>query len=182
MEVELPDLGLVVMQDAETGEQLTVDTHDRAFRQRFAAAAARREAALRDALAEASVDCLELATDEPLDAALLRFTQLRKRRSQLAAGGVPAIVAGLHAQLMHGIDRADVPLAAPAVAAADPAAGAAVLLTLTRRRRRAASQYASLETVGAEAGDRTAPPACRRCCGCSHWPRCCWRSHARRRR
>jgi hypothetical protein len=39
------------------------------------------------------VDCLELATDEPLDAALLRFTQLRKRRSQLAAGGVPAIVA-----------------------------------------------------------------------------------------
>ncbi len=96
MEVELPDLGLVVMQDAETGEQLTVDTHDRAFRQRFAAAAARREAALRDALAEARVDCLELATDEPLDAALLRFTQLRKRRSQLAAGGVPAIVAGLH--------------------------------------------------------------------------------------
>ncbi len=96
MEVELPDLGLVVMQDAETDEQLTVDTHDRAFRERFAAAAGRREAALRDALAEARVDCLELATDEPLDAALLRFTQLRKRRSQLAAGGVPAIVAGLH--------------------------------------------------------------------------------------
>jgi len=97
MEVELPDLGLIVMQDAETGEQLTVDTHDRAFRQRFAAAAARREAALREALAEAGVDCLEIATDEPLDAALLRFTQLRKRRSQLAAGGVPAIVAGLQA-------------------------------------------------------------------------------------
>ncbi|HQR71064.1 MAG TPA: DUF58 domain-containing protein [Burkholderiaceae bacterium] len=97
MEVALPDIGLVVMQDAETGEQLTVDTHDRAFRQRFAAAAAQREAALRESLAEAGVDCLELATDEPLDAALLRFVQLRKRRSQLAAGGVPAIVAGLHA-------------------------------------------------------------------------------------
>jgi uncharacterized protein (DUF58 family) len=97
MEVELPDLGLIVMQDAETGEQLTVDTHDRAFRSRFAAGAAKREQALRGALAEAGVDCLELATDEPLDAALLRFTQLRKRRSQLAAGGVPAIVAGLHA-------------------------------------------------------------------------------------
>jgi uncharacterized protein (DUF58 family) len=95
MEVELPDIGLIVMQDAETGEQLTVDTHDRAFRQRFAAAAAQREQALRESLGEAGVDCLELATDEPLDAALLRFTQLRKRRSQLAAGGVPAIVAGL---------------------------------------------------------------------------------------
>jgi uncharacterized protein (DUF58 family) len=97
MEVELPDLGLVVMQDAETGEQLTVDTHDAAFRRRFAAAAGKRERALRESLAEAGVDCLELATDEPLDAALLRFTQLRKRRSQLAAGGVPAIVAGLPA-------------------------------------------------------------------------------------
>lgn len=93
LEVELPDLGLVVMQDAETGEQLTVDTHDRAFRRRFAEAATRREAELRAGLAEAGVDCLELATDEPLDAALLRFTQLRKRRSQLAAGGVPAVVA-----------------------------------------------------------------------------------------
>ena len=97
MEVELPDLGLLVMQDAETGEQLAVDTHDRGFRKRFAAAAAQREVQLREALAEAGVDCLELATDEPLDAALLRFTQLRKRRSQLAAGGVPAIVAGAHA-------------------------------------------------------------------------------------
>jgi hypothetical protein len=36
METELPDLGLVVMQDAETGEQLLVDTHDSAFRKRFA--------------------------------------------------------------------------------------------------------------------------------------------------
>ena len=93
LEIELPDLGLIVMQDAETGEQLTVDTHDRAFRRRFTEAAARREAELRAELAEAGVDCLELATDEPLDAALLRFTQLRKRRSQLAAGGVPAIIA-----------------------------------------------------------------------------------------
>jgi uncharacterized protein (DUF58 family) len=97
MEVDLPDLGLIVMQDAETGEQLTVDTHDAAFRARFAAAAAKREQALRESLGEAGVDCLELATDEALDAALLRFTQLRKRRSQLAAGGVPAIVAGLNA-------------------------------------------------------------------------------------
>ena len=44
---------------------------------------------LREALADAAVDCLELATDEPLDEALLRFTQLRKRRRQLAAGACP---------------------------------------------------------------------------------------------
>jgi uncharacterized protein (DUF58 family) len=89
METELPDIGLVVMQDAETGEQLLVDTHDKAFRKRFAAAAQKREEELRSQLADAAVDCLELATDEPLDEALLRFTTLRKRRSQLSAGALP---------------------------------------------------------------------------------------------
>jgi uncharacterized protein (DUF58 family) len=86
LEMELPDLGLIVMQDAETGEQIFVDTHDARFRREFAAAAARREAALHSALAEAGVDCLELATDDDLVDALMRFTILRKRRSQLAAG------------------------------------------------------------------------------------------------
>lgn len=94
MEQELPDLGLIVLQDAETGEQLFVDTHDRDFRERFAQAAARREAALRAALVEAGVDCLELATDDHLGEALLRFTELRKMRSRLAGGGVHRPVAG----------------------------------------------------------------------------------------
>ena len=49
LEMELPDLGLLVMRDAETGEQLFVDTHDRAFRKRFAAVAERREKELRSA-------------------------------------------------------------------------------------------------------------------------------------
>jgi uncharacterized protein (DUF58 family) len=87
LERDLPDLGLLVMQDAETGEQLFVDTHDRAFRRRFAAAAERREAALRTAFAQAGVDTLELGTDGDLVEAVLRFADLRKRRSQLAAGG-----------------------------------------------------------------------------------------------
>jgi uncharacterized protein (DUF58 family) len=86
LEMELPDLGLIVMQDAETGEQLFVDTHDARFRRQFAEAALRREAGLRAALSEAGVDCLELATDDDLVDSLMRFTVLRKRRSQLAAG------------------------------------------------------------------------------------------------
>ena len=88
LEVELPDLGFIVMQDAETGEQVFVDTHDRGFRRRFAETAERRETALRAALTEAGVDCLEVSTGEDLVEALVRFTVLRKRRSQLAAGGV----------------------------------------------------------------------------------------------
>ncbi len=84
LEMELPDIGLVTMMDAESGEQLVVDTHDRGFRARFAAAAARREAALLESLAAAGVDTLELATDDDLQSAILRFADLRKQRSRLA--------------------------------------------------------------------------------------------------
>jgi uncharacterized protein (DUF58 family) len=90
MELDLPDIGLLVMQDAETGEQLFVDTHDRRFRERFAAAARKREAELRAALGRAGIDALELSTQENLVDAILRFADLRKSRSQLMArGGLP---------------------------------------------------------------------------------------------
>ena len=87
LEMELPDLGVVAMQDAETGDQVLVDTHDRRFRKRFAAAAERRELEVRASFRKAGVDALELATDDNLTDAILRFADLRKRRSQLAAGG-----------------------------------------------------------------------------------------------
>jgi uncharacterized protein (DUF58 family) len=90
LEADLPDLGLLVVQDAETGEQLFVDTHDRGFRTRFAAAAARREAALRAAFRDAGVDVLELSTADDLVDTILRFADLRRRRSQLAGGGAVA--------------------------------------------------------------------------------------------
>ena len=89
LEMQLPDLGLIVMQDAETGEQLFVDTHDRAFRRRFASVAERRERELRSAFRRAGVDALELSTDDDLGDAILRFADLRKRRSQLSGGGAP---------------------------------------------------------------------------------------------
>ena len=73
LERALPDLGLVVMQDAETGEQLFVDTHDRAFRRRFEQVAARREKALLETFARAGVDVLELSTGDDLVDAILRF-------------------------------------------------------------------------------------------------------------
>jgi uncharacterized protein (DUF58 family) len=82
MELALPDLGMILFRDAETGEQVLVDTHDKGFRQRFARIAAEREAALRQALGRAGVDTLELSTDSDLVDALMRFTDMRKRRSR----------------------------------------------------------------------------------------------------
>ena len=87
LERALPDLGMVVVEDAETGEQLFVDTHDRAFRRRFAEIAERRESEVRDAFVAAGVDALELATDDDLVGTVVRFADLRKRRTQLAVGG-----------------------------------------------------------------------------------------------
>jgi len=88
LEHELPDLGLLTMQDAETGEQVFVDTHDRGFRRRFAIAAEEREARLRAGFRDAGVDALELSTNDDLADAIMRFADLRKRRSRLAAGAV----------------------------------------------------------------------------------------------
>ena len=88
LEMAWPDnTGMLLVQDAESGEQLLVDGNDAAFRQRFAQHAQEREAALLSSLSQAGVDCLELNTDEALDQALLRFAQLRKRASQLSTGG-----------------------------------------------------------------------------------------------
>ena len=90
LELDLPDLGLLTLRDAETGEQMVVDTHDAGFRKRFARIAAQRESELREALTRSGVDALELSTDAELVDAIVRFVDMRKRRSQLSAGGLPA--------------------------------------------------------------------------------------------
>jgi uncharacterized protein (DUF58 family) len=79
-EVELPDIGPIIMEDAETGEQLYVDTHDRRFRARFEEAARRREAALNEAFKHAGVDVLSLSTEDDLVRAIVRFATLRQQR------------------------------------------------------------------------------------------------------
>lgn len=78
LEQTLPDLGLVVLQDAETGEQVTVDTNDIAFRKRFDAQAQAFDEGIIDALTGAGVDVLELATDDDLLDAMVRFTEMRR--------------------------------------------------------------------------------------------------------
>ena len=79
-ELELPDVGPIIMEDSETGEQLYVDTHDPKLRARFQQAAQRREAALSEAFKRASVEAFSLATDEDLVRAILRFARMRQQR------------------------------------------------------------------------------------------------------
>lgn len=77
-ETELPDAGIMVMEDAETGEQLYVDTSDPAFRQRFAAAAAEREAHIESAARRAEIDVHHLSTNDDLVRAIVSIAQARK--------------------------------------------------------------------------------------------------------
>lgn len=81
-EMELPDIGPVFMEDAETGEQVYVDTHDAGFRDRFKGAVGRREAALQSAFRKVQVDVLSLATTDDLVQAILRFAMQRQKMGQ----------------------------------------------------------------------------------------------------
>ncbi len=88
----LPDVGAVILEDSESGEQLFLDTHDAGFRRRFAEAARRREYELAEAFARCGTDVLELSTEGDLVGELVRFAALRKRRragAQSAARPAP---------------------------------------------------------------------------------------------
>ena len=86
LEMAVPDLGLLTVEDAETGEQVLVDTQDPGFRQRFEALTAAHETTLREQLGSAGVDVLELATGDDLLASLLRYVALRRQRARARSG------------------------------------------------------------------------------------------------
>jgi uncharacterized protein (DUF58 family) len=83
LEMALPEIGLVTVEDAETGEQLFIDSADPAFRERYAALAQAQEAQLREALGGSGVDVLELSTEDDVLDALLRYCDLRRQRARL---------------------------------------------------------------------------------------------------
>ena len=121
-EMELPDVGPLIMEDAETGEQLYVDTHDKAFRQRFqrGCRAARGDAS--EAFKRSGVDAVSLSTDEDLVA-----------RDRPDGGAPPAsgggsdvvhLAADARARAADPAGRARLPRPrTPAAAAADRATG-----------------------------------------------------------
>jgi uncharacterized protein (DUF58 family) len=79
-EVELPNAGFILVEDAETGEQLYVDTSSPDFRRRFNETTRRREKTLQENLKLAGVDLYAVSTEEDLVNAIVRISSLRKRR------------------------------------------------------------------------------------------------------
>lgn len=80
LDLALPAVGLVEVEDAETGRRRWLDTSDRALRKAYVEQAEKRRAKLHDLFKRSGVDLFSLRTDEGAAPALARFFQQRKRR------------------------------------------------------------------------------------------------------
>lgn len=82
-ELELPDAGLVELADAESGEQILVDTSNGAARKRFQTTARARQLEIHDSLTRYNIDQIQVRTDRDYLRDLIRFFQTRDRRQTL---------------------------------------------------------------------------------------------------
>ncbi len=78
-EVELPDAGVIVLEDSETGEQMFVDTSDPSLRRRLADVAHARQERVAADFRRAGVQSFDISTEDDLVAALVRMAGQRKR-------------------------------------------------------------------------------------------------------
>jgi uncharacterized protein (DUF58 family) len=81
-EQQWPNVGLVRVEDAETGHQQVIDTGSRGFRDGFAARTAERRAAFLKAARGAQADLIDVSTDGKHFDALLKFFRTRDRRNR----------------------------------------------------------------------------------------------------
>jgi uncharacterized protein (DUF58 family) len=79
-ELELPDLGRLVLEDAETGEIVEVGTGDSRKRQAFAERQAKAQSDLTRLFRTAGIDAIRLRTDQSYTSALARFFETREKR------------------------------------------------------------------------------------------------------
>lgn len=78
LESELPDVGIISLQDNETGEQLLVDTSDDGFRSRMRELADEQQRALTAAVRSAGITLHTVSTAEDLGGAFVRMATRRK--------------------------------------------------------------------------------------------------------
>jgi len=79
-EQSIPDVGMIELEDEETGEQILVNTSDKAFRTRYEKLKDAQVARLRWILSKLKIDFIKINTDEPYAVPLKRFFKLRKKR------------------------------------------------------------------------------------------------------
>jgi len=79
-ESDIPDIGYVLLEDGETGEQFLLDTSDRGFRERYTGIVHQRNEALSERMRRLKVDMINIRTDQPFEIPLRRFFRMKERR------------------------------------------------------------------------------------------------------
>jgi len=79
-EIDLPNIGIIKLDDAETGRTFTIDTADSDFRKKYKERALRRMKDRKNLLRSVNVDNIDLRTDIPYDKELIKFFRMREKR------------------------------------------------------------------------------------------------------
>lgn len=79
-EIELPNVGIIRLNDAETEENFIIDTGNSDFREQYKQNAIKRMENRRKTLRSAGVDSIEIRTDIPYEKELIKFFKMRERR------------------------------------------------------------------------------------------------------
>ncbi len=80
VEIAMPSLGLIEVEDAETGQIMLVDTSSRRFRSQYGQHSAQRFNELKNVLRSVNVDMIPVTTDKPYINDLIQFFHMRHRR------------------------------------------------------------------------------------------------------
>lgn len=80
-EQEIPKVGLIELEDKETGEQLLVDTSDRLFREKYKEIVSKNQIDFMSSLAKLKTDCINVLSDEEYELPLKKFFRQRNRRN-----------------------------------------------------------------------------------------------------
>ena len=81
-EIKLPNVGLVELEDAETGELILIDTGSAAIRKRYEQLGAARQGYLKEMFRSMNIDQIEISTNRDYLMDLIKFFRTRERRLQ----------------------------------------------------------------------------------------------------
>jgi hypothetical protein len=87
-EEEIPPIGPLMLEDAETGQQVYVDTRDAGFQRRFRALVDERRGRIERTFARHGVDALRLSTGGNMVQEIAHFAHLRREMRRRSAGGM----------------------------------------------------------------------------------------------
>jgi uncharacterized protein (DUF58 family) len=76
-EMEIPDIGLIELEDEETGEQILVNTSDKGFRENYQRLIKKHEDRLISSFRKSKIDIINIITDEPYEVPLRKFFKTR---------------------------------------------------------------------------------------------------------